>query len=59
MVAELPAHFLVWLCSPEAKFLNGKFVWSNWDVDELKDRAVEIEKNAGELQLTLKGPVFV
>jgi len=21
---------------PEAKFLTGKFVWANWDVDELK-----------------------
>lgn len=40
---ELPAHFMVWLASLEAKFLKGKFVWANWDVDELKSRKGEIE----------------
>jgi hypothetical protein len=43
---ELPAHFMVWLASPEAKFLQGKFVWANWDVDELKNRKEEIEKTS-------------
>jgi hypothetical protein len=33
---ELPASFAVWIVSPEAEFLRGKFVWSNWDVEELK-----------------------
>jgi len=28
---ELPSHFAVWLCSQEAKFLRGNFVWCNWD----------------------------
>jgi NAD(P)-dependent dehydrogenase (short-subunit alcohol dehydrogenase family) len=36
LVVSLPAHFMVWAASDEAKFLNGKFVWANWDVDELK-----------------------
>ena len=27
---------MVWTASDEAKFLNGKTVWANWDVDELK-----------------------
>ena len=40
---ELPANFAVWAVSPEARFLNGKFVWANWDVDELKAMATEIE----------------
>jgi len=31
----LPGDFSVWLASPEAKFLNGRFVWAQWDVDEL------------------------
>jgi hypothetical protein len=39
---ELPAHFCVWLASAEAKFLKGKFVWANWDVPELLQRAEEI-----------------
>ncbi|KAJ4292763.1 hypothetical protein N0V90_009426 [Kalmusia sp. IMI 367209] len=47
---ELPAHFLVWLVSREAEFLKGKFVWVNWDVDELKTRADEIK---GSLILTV------
>ncbi|KAK0634266.1 hypothetical protein B0T17DRAFT_501948 [Bombardia bombarda] len=33
---QLPAHFLVWLASPEASFLRGRAVWANWDVEELK-----------------------
>jgi hypothetical protein len=49
-VVDLPAHFLVWLVSSEAEFLKGKFVWVNWDVDELKDRADEIK---GSLLLTI------
>ncbi|KAK7947913.1 uncharacterized protein PG986_008799 [Apiospora aurea] len=40
---SLPAGFMLWLASPEAVFLKGKFLWSNWDVDELKTRAAEIE----------------
>ncbi|KAF2144341.1 uncharacterized protein K452DRAFT_285577 [Aplosporella prunicola CBS 121167] len=39
---NLPGHFLVWLASPEAEFLKGKYVWANWDVDELKARKDEI-----------------
>ncbi|GAB7335771.1 hypothetical protein MBLNU13_g08060t1 [Cladosporium sp. NU13] len=41
--ANLPASFMVWAASKEAKFLNGRFVWANWDVDELKAAAAEIE----------------
>lgn len=36
---------MLWLASPEATFLKGKFLWSNWDVDELKTRAEEIESS--------------
>jgi NAD(P)-dependent dehydrogenase (short-subunit alcohol dehydrogenase family) len=42
-VVDLPAHFLVWLTQPKTKFLNGKMVWANWDVDELQKRADEIQ----------------
>ncbi|KAL4942564.1 hypothetical protein BDV06DRAFT_222085 [Aspergillus oleicola] len=40
---DLPANFAVWLASKEASFLNGRLVWANWDVDELKARADEIQ----------------
>ncbi|KAL9625193.1 MAG: hypothetical protein Q9160_000595 [Pyrenula sp. 1 TL-2023] len=42
--ATLPGHFMVWLASEEAAFLKGRFVFSNWDVEELKARAPEIEE---------------
>lgn len=43
LAVELPAHFLVWITSDEAGFLRNKFVWANWDVEELKVRAEEIQ----------------
>ena len=55
---DLPANFCVWLASPEGKFLDGKFVWVNWDVDELKARAKEIAADPHELVLTLRGPTY-
>ncbi|KAI9745013.1 MAG: hypothetical protein M1818_001291 [Claussenomyces sp. TS43310] len=54
---SLPASFNVWLASPEARFLNGKFLWANWDVDELKARAKEIEASM-QLSIGLVGWPF-
>lgn len=51
---ELPGCFQVWLASPEAEFLKGKFVWVNWDVEELKARADEI-KDSLLLRVSLHG----
>lgn len=31
----MPGDFAVWLASPEADFLNGRYVWAAWDVDDL------------------------
>ena len=53
-IVSLPAAFHVWLASPEARFLKGKFLWANWDVDELKARADEI-KNSSLLTVALNG----
>ncbi|ESU10032.1 hypothetical protein FGSG_03224 [Fusarium graminearum PH-1] len=54
ILVELPAHFVVWLASKEAEFLKGKFVWANWDVQELMARKDEI-KNPMLLKLSLNG----
>lgn len=35
-------QFLVWLVSEEADFLSGRFVWAEWDIDELKAKRTEI-----------------
>jgi len=42
---ELPAHFTVWLTSPEAAFFKGKMAWCNWDVEQLKAKAAQIESS--------------
>jgi NAD(P)-dependent dehydrogenase (short-subunit alcohol dehydrogenase family) len=44
-LVDLAAYFTVWLASPEAKFLKGKFVYANWDVEELKERSTEIDNS--------------
>ena len=44
-IVDLPAHFLVWLSQPKTKFLNGKLVWSNWDVEELCGQSEKIENS--------------
>lgn len=48
---SLPAAIMTWLAGPEAEFLKGKYIWSNWDVEELKARADEI---AGSDLLTMQ-----
>ncbi|KAF2161216.1 hypothetical protein M409DRAFT_69847 [Zasmidium cellare ATCC 36951] len=44
---RLPAGMAVWLsASPEARELNGRFVWANWDVGELLERKEEIQRGS-------------
>ncbi|KAK4241290.1 putative oxidoreductase [Achaetomium macrosporum] len=54
---SLPASFMLWLASPEARFLKGKFLWANWDVEELKARRKELESTT-DLNITLGGWPF-
>jgi len=54
---ELPAHFAVWLCSEDAKFLRGRMVWCNWDVEELKAKKAEVE-GSDVLTATIQGWPF-
>lgn len=54
---SLPASFNVWLASPEAAFLKNKFLWANWDVEELKAEAKEIEGST-RLNIALGGWPF-
>jgi hypothetical protein len=39
---SLPAQYFVWLSTPDAAFLTGKWVWANWDVEQLIARKEEI-----------------
>ncbi|KAL1864018.1 hypothetical protein Daus18300_007983 [Diaporthe australafricana] len=39
---DLAGHFVAWLASDEGEFLKGKYLWVNWDVDELKLKKDEL-----------------
>lgn len=54
---SLPAGAAVWLASPEAVFLHGRFVWASWDVDELKQGGLRqhIDDNMVFLQMGING----
>lgn len=54
ITASLPGDFVVWVVSPEAAFLKGKYVFVNWDVDEMKAQAAEIEGST-KLSMWLEG----
>ncbi|GAB1740449.1 hypothetical protein NU219Hw_g5554t1 [Hortaea werneckii] len=50
---NLPADFCLWLSSGQADFLHGKFVWAQWDVDELIALEERILSEPGFLQMSL------
>ena len=49
----LAGDFLIWTLSEEARFLNGRFVHANWDVDELKAMKAKIEADDSLLTMQL------
>ena len=48
----------MWASTQQAAFLHGRFVWANWDVDELVARKAEF-KDPGFLKLGLQGSEWV
>jgi NAD(P)-dependent dehydrogenase (short-subunit alcohol dehydrogenase family) len=50
---HLPGRFVVWLASKEGEFLKGRFVWANWDVEELMRRRDEFERDPDLLRIGL------
>lgn len=51
---ELLGGIAVWLSTEKASFLSGRFVASNWSVDDLYERREEI-KSGNQLQMDLQG----
>ncbi|KAK7449598.1 hypothetical protein CaCOL14_013270 [Colletotrichum acutatum] len=51
----LPGDFVVWAVSEEAKFLNGRFVHANWDVEELVMLKESLEKDQSRFTIGLQG----
>ncbi|KFY34067.1 hypothetical protein V494_07087 [Pseudogymnoascus sp. VKM F-4513 (FW-928)] len=39
---KLTGGFFAWLATEEAAFLGGRFVWADWDIEELKAKKDEI-----------------
>jgi hypothetical protein len=54
----LPGDFNVWLASHEADFLNGKFFWANWDVEQMKEKKFQLEADPTLLTYGLGGWPF-
>ncbi|KAH7368583.1 hypothetical protein B0T11DRAFT_316717 [Plectosphaerella cucumerina] len=54
---NLPGNFATWAASPEAAFLHGRFVWANWDVEELKNGVVgeRIQEDEHFLKVGIEG----
>ncbi|KAI9150528.1 Short chain dehydrogenase citE [Paramyrothecium foliicola] len=54
---NLPGHFAVWAASPEAAFLHGRFVWANWDMEEIKNGVVgqQIQEDEHFLKVGIEG----
>ncbi|KAF6525813.1 hypothetical protein HZS61_011608 [Fusarium oxysporum f. sp. conglutinans] len=54
---NLPGHFAVRAASSETSFLYGRFVWANWDVDELKSGPVgeQIDSDEHFLKVGVEG----
>ncbi|KAF9874659.1 hypothetical protein CkaCkLH20_07796 [Colletotrichum karsti] len=54
---NLPSQFSLWAASPEARFLHGRFVWANWDVEELMAGLVrkQIEDDEHFLKVGIEG----
>ena len=51
---ELAAGAAVYLASPQANFLSGRYMSANWDVDELEARKDEVVMK-DLLKMDLKG----
>ena len=46
----------MWASTKAAALLHGKFVWANWDVEELEGMGMVDLKRPGFLRLGLQGP---
>ena len=53
-LVELPAAHCVWASTPQASFLHGRFVWTDWGVDELLEMKERFE-DPGFLKFGLQG----
>jgi len=58
-VVQLPAHFTVWLASPQAKIFSGRFLIVNWDVTQLLEKEERLKNDPSYLTTSLGGFPFL
>ncbi|PCD21611.1 hypothetical protein FGRA07_11596 [Fusarium graminearum] len=53
----LLGNFAVWLATPNAAFLHGRFAWASWDVNELSEGPLRkrIDEDPYYLKMTVRG----
>ncbi|KAF2172985.1 hypothetical protein M409DRAFT_16936 [Zasmidium cellare ATCC 36951] len=52
---SLAGHMALWLSTPAAAFLHGRFVWANWDAEGLVEMKQKILDDAGFLKIGVTG----
>lgn len=52
---SLAGHMALWLASKEAAFLHGRFVWANWDADELMEMKDRVAADVGFMKVGITG----
>jgi len=52
---SLSAHTAVWVGSEEAAFLHGRYLWCNWDADELVTMKQKVLDDPGFLKVGITG----
>lgn len=54
---SLPSSVAIWAASDEAAFLHGRFIWSAWDVEELRSGPLRerIEQDENYLRIGVHG----
>ncbi|KAL8905999.1 MAG: hypothetical protein Q9207_002284 [Kuettlingeria erythrocarpa] len=55
--AALPAHFMLWLSCVRPEYLQGKLIWANWDVEQLKAAGSNIQ-GSSQMTITVGGWPF-
>lgn len=56
-LVSLPSSVAIWAASDEAAFLHGRFIWSAWDVEELRSGPLRerIEQDENYLRIGVHG----
>lgn len=54
-LASLSGHMGLWLSTPAAAFLHGRYIWANWDADELMAMKQKVLDDPSFLKVGITG----